>query len=163
TLFPRVGNTQPAPSPSSPPPSLAPCHPTPPSCARPRWSRLPPRPRHPAQRAAHPQAPAEPAAPPGRRRRPPDASRARARLARDGSESQQDAFNARLRLAAERSLDERWRVRARVAGRFSSDQDGTDVYLRGYAPTRTGAAFGDVTVDEAYLGYQAPEDGLRFK
>src|SRR5690606_15750560 len=85
------------------------------------------------------------------------------RTARDGSESQQDAFNARLRLAAERSLDERWRVRARVAGRFSSDQDGTDVYLRGYAPTRTGAAFGDVTLDEAYLGAQAPEDGLRFK
>ncbi len=85
------------------------------------------------------------------------------RTARDGSESEQDAFNARLRLAAERSLDERWRVRARVAGRFSSDQDGTDVYLRGYAPTRSGAAFGDVTLDEAYLGYQAPEDGLRFK
>ena len=83
--------------------------------------------------------------------------------ARDGTESSQDAFNARLRLAIERSLGERWSVRTRVAGRFSSDQDDTDFYLRGYAPTRTGAAFGDVTLDEAYLGYQAPDNGLRLK
>lgn len=83
--------------------------------------------------------------------------------ARDGSEYDQDAFNARLRLAVERGFNERWHVRTRLAGRFSSDQNGSDVYLRGYAPTRTGAAFGDITLDEAYLGYQAPEDGLRFK
>src|SRR5690606_35075289 len=62
-----------------------------------------------------------------------------------------------------RGLGEHWTVRTRVAGRFSSEQDGTDVYLRGYAPTRTGAAFGDVTLDEAWLGYQAPDDGLRLK
>jgi len=54
-------------------------------------------------------------------------------------------------------------VRTRVAGRFSSDQDGTDVYLRAYAPTRTGTRFGDVTLDEAWLGYQAPGDGIRLK
>lgn len=85
------------------------------------------------------------------------------RTARNGAESSQDAFNARLRLAFERRLDERWTVRTRVAGRFSSEQDGTDVYLRSYAPTRTGTAFGDITLDEAYLGYQAPEDGLRLR
>src|SRR5690606_41612833 len=73
------------------------------------------------------------------------------------------SFNARLRLAVERGFNERWHVRTRLAGRFSSDQNGSDVYLRGYAPTRTGAAFGDITLDEAYLGYQAPEDGLRQK
>lgn len=84
-------------------------------------------------------------------------------IARDGAESDQDAFNARLRLAIEHSLGERWMVGTRVAGRFSSEQDGTDIYLRGYAPTRTGAAFGDVTLDEAYLGYQAPDNGLRLK
>src|SRR3546814_5862883 len=83
------------------------------------------------------------------------------RTARDGAESDAEAFNARLRLAIERSLGERWTVRTRVAGRFSSEQDGTDAYLRAYAPTRTGAAFGDVTLDEAYLGYQAPDNGLR--
>ena len=85
------------------------------------------------------------------------------RTARDGTESDQDAFNARLRLALERQLDERWKVRGRVAGRFSTDQDGSDFYLRAYAPTRTGASFGDVTLDEAYLGYQAPDDGLRLR
>src|SRR3546814_8144755 len=85
------------------------------------------------------------------------------RTARDGAESDAEAFNARLRLAIERSLGERWTVRTRVAGRFSSEQDGTDAYLRAYAPTRTGAAFGDVTLDEAYLGYQAPDNGLRLK
>lgn len=85
------------------------------------------------------------------------------RTARDGSESRQDAFNARLRLAMERDLSERWTVRTRVAGRFSSEQDGTDVYLRAYAPTRTGAELGDITLDEAYLGYKAPENGLRMR
>ena len=85
------------------------------------------------------------------------------RTARDGTETDQDAFNARLRVAVERGLGEHWTVRTRVAGRFSSEQDGTDAYLRGYAPTRTGAAFGDVTLDEAYLGYRAPDDGPRLR
>src|SRR3546814_14606027 len=47
------------------------------------------------------------------------------RTARDGAESDAEAINARLRLAIERSLGERWTVRPRVAGRFSSEQDGT--------------------------------------
>jgi hypothetical protein len=85
------------------------------------------------------------------------------RTARDGAESDDEAFNARLRIAVEHAFNERWRVRTRVAGRFSSAQDGSNAYLRAYAPTRTGAAFGDVTLDEAYLGYQAPDDGLRLR
>ncbi|MGH8074315.1 MAG: hypothetical protein ACREO4_09595 [Lysobacter sp.] len=85
------------------------------------------------------------------------------RTARDGTETDQDAFNARLRLAVERGITENWHVRARLAGRFSSEQDGSNAYLRAWAPTRTGAAFGDTTLDEAYLGYQAPHDGLRLK
>src|SRR5690606_330033 len=51
--------------------------------------------------------------------------------ARNGNETDQDAFNARLRVAIERSLGERWTARTRIAGRFSSDQDGTHAYLRG--------------------------------
>lgn len=85
------------------------------------------------------------------------------RTARDRTESDQEAFNARLRLAFERRLGERWTVRTRAAGRFSSEQDGTDIYLRSYASTRTGAAFGDVTLDEVYLGYQGPDDGTRLR
>ena len=85
------------------------------------------------------------------------------RTARDGVETDDEAFNARLRVAIEHAFNSRWRVRTRLAGRFSSDQDGTDFYLRGYAPSRTGAAFGDVTLDEAYLGYQVPDDGMRLR
>lgn len=85
------------------------------------------------------------------------------RTARDGSESDEDAFNARIRLAFERNLNETWKFRTRVAGRFGTEQDDIDVYLRSYAPTRGGADLGDITLDEAYFGYQAPDDGLRFK
>ncbi len=85
------------------------------------------------------------------------------RTARDGARSDDEAFNARLRVAVEHAFNERWRVRTRLAGRFSSAQDGSNIYLRGYAPSRTGAAFGDVTLDEAYLGYQATDDGLRLR
>lgn len=85
------------------------------------------------------------------------------RTARDGSESDQDSFSARLRLAFEKPLGSGWTARTRVAGRFSSEQDGIDVYLRSYAPTRTGTAFGDITLDEAYFGYQGPGDGLKLR
>lgn len=85
------------------------------------------------------------------------------RTARDGSESDQDAFNARLRLAFEKPLGEGWTARTRVAGRFSNNQDGIDVYLRSHAPTRSGAAYGDITLDEAYLGYQAPGNGIKLR
>jgi len=83
--------------------------------------------------------------------------------ARDGTEFARDAFNARARLAFERGFGEGWTFRTRVAGRFSTAQNGIDVYLRSYAPTRVGARFGDITLDEAYFGYRAPEDGLRLR
>lgn len=83
------------------------------------------------------------------------------RTARNGDESETDAFNARLRLALEHAFNERWKFRTRVAGRFSTDQDGSRAYLRGYAPTPTGTEFGDVTLDEAYLGYAAANGGMR--
>lgn len=85
------------------------------------------------------------------------------RTDRSGNDSDQDSFNARLRLAFEKPLGSGWTARTRVAGRFSTDQDGFDVYLRSYAPTRTGAAFGDITLDEAYLGYQAPDNGIKLR
>jgi len=85
------------------------------------------------------------------------------RTARNGVQSDADAFNARLRVAVERAFNERWKFRARVAGRFSSEQDGSRVYLRGYAPSRTGTEFGDVTLDEAYIGYTAADDGMRLR
>ncbi|HEU4773674.1 MAG TPA: hypothetical protein VFS82_04040 [Lysobacter sp.] len=85
------------------------------------------------------------------------------RTARDGSQSDDDAFNARLRVALQRGFAGNWTFRTRAAGRFSSEQDGTDIYLRGYAPTNVGTEFGNVTLDEAYLGYSAPGDGMRVR
>lgn len=82
---------------------------------------------------------------------------------RAGNETRSEALNARLRVALERGFGERWQLRTRVAARFGSDQDGVRAYLRGYAPTRTGTAFGDVTLDEAYLRYAAPGDGPRVR
>lgn len=85
------------------------------------------------------------------------------RTARDATRSDDDAFNARLRVALERGLGEHWTFRTRLAGRFSSNQDGVRAYLRGYAPTRTGTGFGDITLDEAYLRHAAPGQGLRVR
>jgi opacity protein-like surface antigen len=73
------------------------------------------------------------------------------RVTRDGVRSDADEFRARLRLATERDLSPQWRVRGRLAGRYHSDQQQSRFYLRGYAPTSTGVAAGDTTVDELYL------------
>lgn len=83
--------------------------------------------------------------------------------ARDGSEDTSEALNARLRAALDRQFDARWRMRVRAAARLSDDQDGMRGYLRDHAPTRTGTRFGDATLDEAYLAYAAPGDGVRVR
>src|SRR3546814_11168079 len=80
------------------------------------------------------------------------------RTARDGAESDAEAFNARLRLAIERSLSERSTLRTRVARRVSSAQDGTAPYLRAYAPTRHGAPFCAVNPPDAAPAYPAPDN-----
>ena len=83
--------------------------------------------------------------------------------ARDGSESDTDALQARLRVALQRGFGDHWTFRTRAAGRFSSEQDDMNVYLRGYAPTDGGTRFGDITLDEAYLGYAAPDNGYKLR
>ena len=85
------------------------------------------------------------------------------RTARSGTKSDEDAFNARLRIAIERGFSDRWTFRTRLAGRFSSGQDTINAYLRGYAPSPTGTAFGDITLDEVYLGYAAADNGMRVR
>src|SRR5690606_6163810 len=66
---------------------------------------------------------------------------ASAQTARIGNDTEQHALHARLRVATGPGRGERWTARRRVAGRFSSDQDGSQAHLRGYAPTRSAAAF----------------------
>lgn len=75
------------------------------------------------------------------------------REARNGATSDVTEARARLRVALARKLAPGWRFRARVAGRYGTEQDGFDAYLRGYAPTATGTELGDTTLDELYLDY----------
>ncbi|HET6630017.1 MAG TPA: hypothetical protein VFG91_09605 [Woeseiaceae bacterium] len=78
--------------------------------------------------------------------------------ARDGGETDSDEFKFRLRLSADRQLTDTLSFRARLAGIYSTEQDGSSVYLRGY-PSRPGSglAAGDATLDELYVHY-APAD-----
>lgn len=80
------------------------------------------------------------------------------REARDGAETEDEALRLRLRAGAETRLAEQWSFRGRLAGRLTSDQDRTRLWLKAWAPTRTGLQDGDITLDELYLRY-APQQG----
>jgi hypothetical protein len=80
------------------------------------------------------------------------------RVARDGDTRDLVEARARLRVAFAREVASGLGLRARVAGRYGSEQDEMRAYLRGYAPTRTGAELGDTTLDELHLEY-APDAG----
>lgn len=73
------------------------------------------------------------------------------RAQRDGSRDDSTAARARVRAFAEWKLSDSLQFRARVAGRYGSDQDGFATYLRAAGPTRNGAALGDTTLDEFFL------------
>ncbi len=65
----------------------------------------------------------------------------------------EDDLRLRLRLGAETRLSEEWKMRGRLAGRFSTEQDSSRFWLKAWAPTRTGLELGDATIDELYLDY----------
>lgn len=86
------------------------------------------------------------------------------REARDGTESDTDELKLRLRLGVEAALSDAWLARGRLAGRFTTEQDRSRVWIKAWAPTRTGLEDGDTTIDELFLRY-APAGGdwsLRF-
>jgi len=60
-------------------------------------------------------------------------------------------LRSRARVFAEWRPTDALQFRARLAGRFGTDQDEFSAYLQSAAPTRNGAALGDATVDEFYL------------
>jgi hypothetical protein len=78
------------------------------------------------------------------------------RDARDRTETSEQGLRLRLRLGAEAGLSENWLLRGRLAGRYSTEQDRTRLWLRAWMPTRTGLEDGDATLDELYLRY-APD------
>jgi hypothetical protein len=70
---------------------------------------------------------------------------------RDGDRSTSRDFRARIRPGLTVRLAPTVEARFRVAGRYSTAQDGLELYLDTHAPSTDGLAFGQTTVDEAYL------------
>ncbi len=83
------------------------------------------------------------------------------RTSRTDVDTETDDWRARLRLALDTSLSAQWRFRTRAAGRFSTEQERSDIYLRTYPTGSGGASMGDVTLDELYVHYQAQRWSLR--
>jgi hypothetical protein len=80
------------------------------------------------------------------------------RESRDDVETTDEGFRVRARGGAQTQLSEAWFWRARVAGRYTTDQDQTRFWLKAWAPGRTGLEDGDATIDEFYFDY-APQGG----
>lgn len=74
--------------------------------------------------------------------------------ARDGTESDADSLRARLRLRLRGELGRGWHAGGGVATRLDSEQDGTEFWMRPYAPGPSGLEDGQATIDEAYLEYR---------
>ncbi|MFU8832547.1 MAG: porin [Wenzhouxiangella sp.] len=75
------------------------------------------------------------------------------REARDGTETDDDSFRARIRFRLSRNLGGGWLFSGRLAGTYASDQDRFSAYVRRHRPSRTGLEAGDTTLDELYLGW----------
>jgi hypothetical protein len=75
------------------------------------------------------------------------------REGRAGERSDAEDARMRLRLYLEHATSPQWRFRARVAGRYGTEQDAMRVWLRAYSPTATGTRLGDTTLDEFNLTY----------
>jgi hypothetical protein len=84
------------------------------------------------------------------------------RTDRDGATSQHDDLRARVQLGAWWTLSPAWAVRARLAGRVSTDQDGMRFYVRDHVPATDGIRQGDATLDEAYVRWR-PDDRLQLR
>jgi hypothetical protein len=75
------------------------------------------------------------------------------RQERSGEVTGSDDFRVRLRYGAGLRLGELLSARARVAGRFSTSQDGFSLLLHDHAASPEGLRLGEVTFDEAFLHF----------
>ncbi|TVS15654.1 MAG: hypothetical protein EA417_12850 [Gammaproteobacteria bacterium] len=82
---------------------------------------------------------------------------------RTGPSSRNDEGRIRLRVAVDGALGEHWETRARLAGRYSTSAAPDRFYLRFDAPTRSGARFGDTTIDELYLQRRARDGSWQIR
>jgi hypothetical protein len=84
------------------------------------------------------------------------------RTDRDGATSQREDLRARVQLGGWWAPGAAWAVRARLAGRLSTDQDDLRFYVRDHLPATDGIRQGDATIDEAYVRWQ-PDDRLQLR
>lgn len=68
---------------------------------------------------------------------------------RSNVSSDSDDWRARIRLGAILSRGD-WDYAGRIVGRYNSEVSANSPYLKFHAPTRSGAAFGDTTIDTLY-------------
>ena len=80
----------------------------------------------------------------------------------DGSRRYSEELRARVRLGFEASFDPRWSARVRAAGRWSSAASGSEFFVRSHAPTPSGLAPNQATLDEFNLAYRGEAFSLRF-
>lgn len=82
---------------------------------------------------------------------------------RGGASSDTDSVRARARLRLQGALGGGWHAGGRVAARFDSRQDGTEVWLRSWAPGPAGLEDGQATIDEAWLEYRSAASPWRLR
>jgi hypothetical protein len=76
---------------------------------------------------------------------------------RDGSEREQQDLRMRLQLGGLWAPSPTWAVRARLAGRLSTEQETLRFFLRDHVPATDGLRLGEFTLDEAYLRWTPGE------
>jgi len=81
---------------------------------------------------------------------------------RDGTSSQVHDARVRTQLGTRWSPTPEWEVRARLAGRFSTEQETLRFYLRDHVPTTDGLRLGESTLDEFYVGWR-PTSEIRIR
>jgi hypothetical protein len=81
---------------------------------------------------------------------------------RDGSTSERHDFRMRVQLGGWWTPAPAWAVRARLAGRLSTEQETIDFRLRDHVPAPDGLPHGVVTLDELHVRWR-PADGMQIR
>jgi hypothetical protein len=81
---------------------------------------------------------------------------------RDGSSSERHDVRMRVQLGGWWTPAPAWAVRARVAGRLSTEQETLDFRLRDHVPAPDGMPHGVVTLDELHVRWR-PADGMQIR
>jgi hypothetical protein len=76
---------------------------------------------------------------------------------RDGTVIERDELRARVRIGALLQFSDVLTAKVRAAGRFSTEQESVEFYVRDHAPTVDGLLLGEATIDEAYLNFHVTE------